>query len=144
MKHSIPKIIHSLVLLVLGIVLVLVIWQPVVPSGWIIHGLAQQIDPQSLSIDEPAVLRFELAGKGGGVYNLKVSKARVEVTEGDTGQVDLIIATNATDFNQLMYQMAQGKADEFKFARLVISNVLKIAGDMSVLELLKPTDEGKQ
>lgn len=144
MRHSIPKIIHSLVLFFLGAVLVLVIWQPVVPSGWIIHGLARQIDPKSLSLEEPAVLRFELAGKGGGVYNLIISKTGAEVTEGDTGHVDLIIATKATDFNQLMFQLAQGKADEFMFARLVISNVLKIAGDMSVLELLKPTDKGKQ
>ena len=110
MKHTLPKVIHSLVLGVLVIVLVLVVWQPVLPSSWIIHGLARQIDPQSLSLEEPAVLRFELAGRGGGDYNLIISRDGVEVTEGDTGHVDLIIRTRATDFNQLMFQMAQGKA----------------------------------
>jgi len=143
MAISIPKIISTLVVTILGTVLALVIWQPVFPSGWIIQGLAKQIDPRNLSLDKPAVLRFELAGKGGGVYNLMLSREKVEVTEGDTHQVDLIIATNATDFNQLVFQMAQGKADEFAVTKLVISNVLKIAGDMSVLESLKPTAKGE-
>jgi hypothetical protein len=143
MAISIPKIISTLVVTILGIVLALVIWQPVFPSGWIIQGLAKQIDPRNLSLDKPAVLRFELAGKGGGIYNLMLSREKVEVTEGDTHQVDLIIATNATDFNKLVFQMAQGKADEFAVTKLVISNVLKIAGDMSVLESLNPTAKGK-
>jgi len=143
MAISIPKIISTLVVTILGTVLALVIWQPVFPSGWIIQGLAKQIDPRNLSLDKPAVLRFELAGKGGGFYNLMLSREKVEVTEGDTHQVDLIIATNATDFNQLVFQMAQGKADEFAVTKLVISNVLKIAGDMSVLESLKPTAKGE-
>jgi len=143
MAISIPKIISTLVVTILGTVLALVIWQPVFPSGWIIQGLAKQIDPRNLSLDKPAVLRFELAGKGGGFYNLMLSREKVEVTEGDTHQVDLIIATNATDFNRLVFQMAQGKADEFAVTKLVISNVLKIAGDMSVLESLKPTAKGE-
>jgi len=144
MALSIPKVISTLVVIILGAVLALVIWQPVLPSGWIIQGLAKQIDPGSLSLDKPAVLRFELSGKGGGVYNLMLSREKVEVTEGDTPQVDLIIATTATDFNQLIFQMAQGKADEFAVTKLVISNVLKIAGDMSVLQSLNPTEKGKQ
>jgi hypothetical protein len=144
MAISIPKIMSTLVVTILGIVLALVIWQPVFPSGWIIQGLAKQIDPRNLSLDKPAVLRFELAGKGGGFYNLMLSREKVEVTEGDTHQVDLIIATNATDFNKLVFQMAQGKADEFAVTKLVISNVLKIAGDMSVLQSLNPTEKGKQ
>jgi hypothetical protein len=139
-----PKVIYALVVFALVTVLALVIWQPVFPSGWIIQGMAKQIDPGNISLDKPAVLRFELAGKGGGYYNLMLSKEKVEVTEGDTNQVDLIIAMKATDFNQLMFQMARGKADEFVFAKLVISNVLKIAGDVSVLELLVPTDGGEQ
>ncbi len=143
MAISIPKIISTLVVTILGTVLALVIWQPVFPSGWIIQGLAKQIDPRNLSLDKPAVLRFELAGKGGGFYNLILSREKVEMTEGDTHQVDLIIATKATDFNQLVFQMAQGKADEFAVTKLVISNVLKIAGDMSVLESLKPTAKGE-
>ena len=144
MRLSIPKVIYALAVFALVTVLALVIWQPVIPSGWIIQGLATQIDPGNLSLNKPAVLRFELAGKGGGFYNLMLSKEVVEVTEGDTNQVDLIIAMKATDFNQLVFQMAQGKADEFVIAKLAISNMLKIAGDMSVLELLHPTDKGEQ
>ena len=144
MRISTPTVLYSFVVFVLLAVLVLVIWQPVLPSRWIIQGLATQIDPVDLSLEEPAVLRFELGGKGGGVYNLMLSREKVEVTEGDTDQVDLMIAMNATDFNQLMFQMAQGRADESAFAKLVISNMLRIAGDMSVLELLNPTDKGEQ
>jgi len=144
MRPSIAKAIHSFVVFVLGVVLVLVIWQPVFPSGWIIQGMATQIEPSTLSLEKPAVLRFELVGKGGGTYNLVLSKEKVEVIEGDTNQVDLIIATKATDFNRLVLQLAQGKADEFTFAKLVISNTLKIAGDMSILETLNPTGKGKQ
>ena len=144
MRLSIPNVSYAFIVIALGIVLALVIWQPVLPSGWIIEGMAKQIDPGNLSLEKPAVLRFELAGKGGGVYNLILSKEKVEVTEGDTNQVDLIIATKATDFNHLIFQMAQGKADEFVFTKLVISNMLKIAGDMSILKSLNPTGKGKQ
>lgn len=144
MRLSIPKVIYTLFVFVLGAVLALVIWQPVIPSGWIIEGMAKQIDPGNLSLDKPVVLRFDLAGKGGGLYNLVLSKEKVAVIEGYTDQVDLVLATKATDFNRLILQMAQGKADESVFAKLVISNELKIAGDMSVLELLNPTDKGKQ
>ena len=144
MRLSTPQALYLAAVFVLGAVLVLVIWQPVFPSGWIIQGMAQQIDPKNLSLDKPAVLRFELAGRGGGNYNLTLSKEKVDVTEGNTNQLDLIIAMKATDFNKLVFQMAQGKADESTFAKLAISNTLKIAGDMSVLELLNPTGRGKQ
>ena len=144
MRLSTPQALYFAAVFVLGAVLVLVIWQPVFPSGWIIQGMAQQIDPKNLSLDKPAVLRFELAGRGGGNYNLTLSKEKVDVTEGNTNQLDLIIAMKATDFNKLVFQMAQGKADESTFAKLAISNTLKIAGDMSVLELLNPTGRGKQ
>lgn len=142
MRHSLSQL-NIIAVIVLGAVLVLVIWQPVFPSGWLIQGMAEQIDPRDLSMDERAVLRFELAGPGGGNYNLMLSNEKVEVTEGNTNQADLIIAMKATDFNQLMFQMVQGKADEFTFAKLAISNTMKIAGDMSVLELLNPADRGK-
>jgi len=144
MRLLTANVITTLVALVLMTVLALVLWQPVFPSAWIIRGMAKQIDPNTLSLDEPAVLRFELAGKGGGDYNLLLSKEKVEVTEGDTEQIDLLIATNATDFNNLVFQMARGKADESVVAKLLISNVLKVAGDMSVLAALNPTDKGKQ
>ena len=144
MSPSIARIVHSFVVFVLLVVLVLVIWQPVFPSGWIIQGMATQIEPHNLALEKPAVLRFELVGRGGGTYNLVLSREKVEVTEGDTNQVDLIIATKATEFNQLFLQLAQGKADEFTFAKLVISNTLKIAGDMSILEVLNSTGKGEQ
>ena len=144
MRRSIPQVLNAIAVIVLGAVLVLVIWQPVFPSGWIIQGMAGQIDPRSLSLDKPAVLRFELAGRGGGNYNLTLSKEKIDVTEGDTNQVDLIIAMNAVEFNELIFQMAQGKADEAMFQKLAISNALRLAGDMSILELLGPTDRGKQ
>lgn len=143
MKRSVPTILNTVLITALGIVLLLVIWQPVIPSGLIIQGMADQLDPESLSLEQPAVLRFELAGRGGGNYNLVLSNEKVEVTEGKTDQADLIIAMMATDFNKLLFQMAQGKADEFTFSKLIISNKLKFAGDMGALELLKPTDRGE-
>lgn len=142
MRKSVPRMLYFFALIVLGIVLVLVIWRPVLPSGWILQGMAEQIDPGSLSLDKPAVLRFELAGSGN--YNLKLSKEKVELTEGNTNQADLIIAMTAVDFNQLVFQMAQGKADDAMFQKLAISNVLRMAGDMSVLESLNPADGRKQ
>ena len=144
MRRSIPQLLNIISVIVLGAVLLMVIWQPVFPSGWIIQGMAERIDPRNLSLDKPAVLRFELAGRGGGNYNLTLSKEKIDVTEGDTNQADLIIAMNAIDFNELIFQMAQGKADEAMFQKLAISNVLRLAGDMSILELLSPTDRGKQ
>ena len=143
MQSRIPQAIYTLMVFLLWVVLILVVWQPVLPSGWIIQGMATQIDPRSLSLDEPAVLRFELAGRGGGIYNLKLSSEVVEVTEGSTRQADLIIATRAADFNRLVFQLAQGTADEFTIAKLVVSNVLKVAGDMSILEGLNPTGKGR-
>jgi len=144
MRISISNSIYTAVYIILGVILVLVIWQPVFPSGWIIRGMAEGMDPQSLSLDKPTVLRFELSGQGGGNYNLLLSKEKVEVSEGRTNQVDLILAMKATDFNGLVFQMVQGKADQFTFQKLVISNVLRMAGDMNVLELLNPADEGSK
>ncbi len=136
MRLSIKNSIYTLVMIALGGILVLVIWQPVFPSGWIIQGMADTIDPKNLSLDKPVVLRFELSGQGGGIYNLVFSPKKVWVTEEDPTQVDLIIAMKAADFNTFIIQMAQGKANEFVFIKLLISNTLKMAGDLSVLELL--------
>jgi hypothetical protein len=140
MRISISNSIYTAVYIVLGVILVLVIWQPVFPSGWIIKGMADQMDPHTLSLDKTAVLRFELSGQGGGNYNLVLSKEKVTMIEGNTNQADLIIAMKATDFNKLVFQIAQGKADESTAMKLLISNTLKTAGDMSVLELLMPAD----
>ena len=144
MRLSMKKALYNFTVIALLVVLVLIIWQPIFPSAWVIQGLAQQIDPNNLALEKQAVLRFELAGRGGGNYNLTLSEDEVKVTEGTTSQADLIIAMKATDFNQLMFQMAQGKADEFTFSKLAISNTLRIAGDMSVLQLLDPTDRGEK
>ena len=138
MRHRTANTLTTLAAAALLAMLALVIWQPVLPSGWIIRGMAEQLDPSSLSLDRPVVLRFELSGNGGGVYNLLLSSDKVEVTEGDTDQVDFLMATQAADFNKLVFEMARGKADEMVVARLVVSNVVKIAGDMSVLEALNP------
>jgi SCP-2 sterol transfer family protein len=140
MSASFKNSIYTLVMIALGVVLVLVIWQPVIPSGWIIEGMADGLDPKSLSIDKPAVLCFKLSGKGGGTYNLMFSKEKIEVTEGRTDQVDLLITMNAADFNTLIFQMAQGKANKSVFMKLIISNTMKMAGDFSVLQLLAPPD----
>ena len=43
MRLSIPQVLYFIAVIVLGAVLVLVIWQPVLPSGWIIQGLATRV-----------------------------------------------------------------------------------------------------
>ncbi|MDX1734322.1 MAG: hypothetical protein R3228_08140 [Halioglobus sp.] len=142
MHITLPRVLYTATLVLLTCGLVLVIWQPVLPSGLIIEGMANQMDARGLALEKPVVLRFELAGRGGGDYNLVMTPEKVEMTEGETNQVDLLIAMKATDFNALVLQMAQGRADESLFAKLMVSNVLKMAGDMSVLALLNPTGEG--
>ena len=144
MKFLTGKSIYNIVLIILGFVLVLVIWQPVIPSGMIIKGMPDMIKSESLSLDKPVVLRFELSGRGGGDYNLLLSREKVEAFEGGTDQADLILSMEATDFNWLIFQMAQGKADEYTFQKLIISNVLRFAGNMEVLALLDPANGGKK
>jgi hypothetical protein len=99
------------------------------------------IDPQNLPDDEQRVVRYDLSGKGGGVYNLVVSKEGVEVVEGETDQVDLVLFMEAKYFNQLMFSFARGKADESMFIRLVLSKVMRFAGDMSIFELIFKNEE---
>lgn len=125
----------------LGLTLVYVIWQPVLPSGFIIQKMAESLKPPDLPQGEQRVLRFDLSGKGGGVYNLVFQRDGVEVVEGDTDQVDLIIFMEATDFNDLMISVARGKADEFTFRRLIIAKVMRFAGDMAVFELMAQSEE---
>ena len=144
MKFLTGKSIYNVVLIVLVVVLVIVIWQPVVPSGLIIKGMPNMIKSGDLSLDKPVVLRFELSGRGGGNYNLLLSREKVEVTEGSINQADLILAMEAADFNKLIFQMAQGKADEYIFQKLIISNTLRFAGNMEVLALLDPANGGKK
>jgi hypothetical protein len=144
MKFLTGKSIYNIVLVVLGVVLVVAIWQPVIPSGLIISGMPDMIKSEGLSLDRPMVVRFELSGRGGGDYNLLLSREKVEVIEGSWDQADLILAMAATDFNRLILQMARGRADEYMFQKLIISNVLRFAGDMEVLQLLDPANGGKE
>ena len=125
----------------LGLTLVYVIWQPVLPSGLIVQKMAESLKPPDLPQGEQRVLRFDLSGKGGGVYNLVFQKDGVEVVEGDTDRVDLILFMEAKDFNNLMISVARGKADEFTFRRLVISKIMRFAGDMGVFELMAQSEE---
>jgi hypothetical protein len=138
MNLSILKKPSSIIIIILCIVLILAIWQPVIPSGYIIDGMADAIDVKNISLEQPVVLKFELSGKGGGDYNIVVdkTKGKAEVIEGDIGKIDLLIAMRAQDFSDLMISMARGKADEYMFKSLVISNKLKIAGDMTLLQKL--------
>lgn len=119
--------------LVLGALLLFVIWDPVFPSGWIIGKMARSIDPARLSLERPVVVRFELSGKGGGVYNIVVQPGKVDVVRGMTESVDLILYMNAAEFNHLLFSLARGKADAYTFRSLVISKALTFAGDLSLL-----------
>jgi putative sterol carrier protein len=114
------------------IIMVLVIWQPVFPSGKIVEGMVDAIDPSKITMDLPKAVQFELSGKGGGVYSLLVTIDEAKFLKGRAEQADLIIYMEATDFNSLMMAMAQGKADAFTFQSAIISNTLKFAGDMGV------------
>ena len=138
MNLSILKKPSSIIIILLCIVLILVIWQPVIPSGYIIDGMADVIDIKNLSLEKPVVLRFELSGRGGGDYNIVVdkNKKKAVVVKGDMGKIDMLIEMRSNDFNDLMISLARGKADEYMFKSLVISNKLKIAGDMMILQKL--------
>ena len=92
---------------------------------------------------EQKVVQFDLGGKGGDVYNLVARKGGVEVIEGETDQVDLILFMEAKDFNDMVFSLARGKADESMFMRLTIAKVMRFAGDMGVLELLFKNEETK-
>jgi len=141
MKRAVSWVLKVICLSLLGLTLIYVIWQPVLPSGFIIQKMAESIKPPDLPKGEQRILRFDLNGKGGGVYNLVFRSDGVEVVEGDTDQVDLILFMEATDFNDLMISVGRGKADEFTFRRLIISKVMRFAGDMGVFALLSQNEE---
>jgi len=143
MKKAVFLLLKVVGLALLGITLVYVIWEPVFPSGWIIKKMADRIDSQNVPPGEERVVRFDLSGKGGGIYNIVVRREGVEVVEGDTDRVDLVLYMEAEDFNDLMFSLARGKADEFTFRRLIISKVLRFAGDMGVFELIFKKEEAK-
>ncbi len=129
----IKKLLSVVGIAVLAISLIVVITNPVVPSKYFIEGMAKQVDKTKSSLEETVTVRFELSGKGGGIYNLRADKTKVEVTEGDIDDVDLIMFMKATEFNSLMINMATGKADEFTIQSLVVGNFMDMAGDMFAL-----------
>ena len=141
MKTVVFTLLKVIGLSLLGLALVYTLWDPVLPSRFLIQGMAGRIDPPSLPDDEQRVVRFDLSGKGGGIYNLVVQEDGVKVVEGETDQVDVVLFMEATDFNDLILSLARGKADEFTFMRLTISKVIRFAGDMGVFELIFKKEE---
>ena len=136
MKPWIGKAFNVTGVTVLGIALILVIWQPVFPSGMLIKKMADSIDPEKILLDLPVVVRFDLSGKGGGVYNILVDKDSVETVQGETEQVDLILYMDAGDFNDMIFSVAIGKADESMFLSLGMSDILRFSGDIEILQKL--------
>ncbi len=118
---------------ILYIILILVIWQPVLPSKYLIMGMARGVEKNKSSLEKSITVRFNLRGRGGGIYNLVADKNQVTVMEGETERVDLIIFMKATDFNSMAIKLATGKADEYTIQSLMISNFLDMAGDFMVL-----------
>ena len=143
MKTVLLRLLKVLGLSLLCLTLVYTIWQPVLPSGFLVRGMAGRIDPGNVPEGEQKVVRFDLSGKGGGMYNLVVTRDGVEVVEGEKGQADLILFMEAKDFNDLIFSLARGKADESTFMRLTISKVMRFAGDMSIFELLFENEEAE-
>ena len=132
----------SIIMIILGIILILVIWKPVLPTSFMIQGMAEMVDVKSLALKEPVVVRFELEGKGGGNYNLVVDSDKAEVTEGVPDRIDCLFKMKAADFTELMYNMASGKANESVYMTLLMSNKLDIAGDMMLFgKLLAPKED---
>lgn len=130
------RILKYLSVAVFAVVVILIIWQPVFPSKFILQGMADQIDVKKLTIELPVVMRFYLTGKGGGVYNIVVTKEKAEVTEGDTDRIDLALKMEASEFNGLMYSLATGEASESAFIKMGVSKRLSYAGDMTIMKEL--------
>jgi hypothetical protein len=120
----------GMAILVIG--LVYAIWQPVFPSGILVKAMVDTIDPKAVSLDRPVVVRFDLSGKGGGVFSVRVDHTSVEMIKGKTDAVDLIIFMKATDFNDMIAAMSKGKGDPTLITRLMISNIFSFAGDMNL------------
>lgn len=142
MKGIAVGVLKGLGLLLLGVALIYVVWQPVVPSRWIIERMAKAVEAPDLPAGEERIIRFDLSGKGGGVYNLVLRKGGVQVVEGrNTERLDLVLFMEARDFNSLMMALARGKADEFTFRRLTVSKVMRFGGDVEVFKLLSRNEK---
>jgi len=136
MNTWLRKTLGALLAVTLVGMLIGVIWQPVFPSGWIVKKMADRIDPETLDMERPVVVRFDLSGKGGGVYNMVVQQDRVDTVKGEAESAHLILYMEARDFNSLMFALATGRADEYTVQSMIISKVLRFAGDMGILEKL--------
>ena len=138
-RRILSKLLKIAGILILGIGLVYAIWQPVFPSSILIKGMADSIDPEKIQTDQGVVVRFDLYGKGGGVYSIKADHSGARMIRGTTETVDLIIFMKATDFNDMMFGMSLGEGDPSLITRLIISDMLSYAGDISVLNKLLNT-----
>lgn len=138
---KIKKVIKILSLLVFVIVMVIIIWQPVFPSKYILKGMAEQIDVQNITQDLPVVIRFYLTGKGGGIYNIVVDSSGAGVVEDDTDRIDLVLKAEAREFNSLIFSLARGKVNETAFINMLIAKRLFYAGDMNILKDLFKREE---
>ncbi len=136
MKAKLLSALRILGLLILAAVLAYVIWQPVLPSGLIIQQMAERIEPGGLSQERPSIVRFDLSGKGGGLYEIVVSGDKVEVVEDGNGPADLILFMEARDFNSLMFDLAMGKVDESVFMHQILSKKMRFAGNMELMKTL--------
>jgi len=141
MKTFLLAMLKVIGLSLLCLTLVYTIWQPVLPSRFLVKGMAGRIDPGNVPEGEQIVVRFDLGGKGGGIFNLVAREDGVEVVEGETDEVDLILFMEAKDFNDMVFSLARGKGDESMFMRLTIAKVMRFAGDMGVFELLFKNEE---
>jgi hypothetical protein len=136
MRPRIVKTVKIAGMATLGIVLILVIWQPVFPSGILIQQMADMIEPEKVSLPLPVVVRFELSGKGGGRHNIIVDKDAVRTHGGETDRVDLILYMDARAFNDLLFSIALGKADDAMFLSLGMSDILRFSGDIEIFKKL--------
>ena len=144
MKKTAGRLLRVTGWVLLGTALVYVIWEPVIPSGWIVREMANRIDPDRVPPGEERVVRFELSGKGGGTYSMVVRNEGVEVVARDTDRVDLVLFMEAEEFNALVLALARGTADASTIIRLVIANVLRFAGDMDVFQELFRQEGGSR
>ena len=144
MKKVVFTVLKGIGLTLLVVTLVYTIWQPVLPSGFLIQGMAGEVAGGNLAEGERKVVRFDLSGKGGGVYNLVARRDGAEVVEGEEiDEVDLVLFMEARDFNNMVFSLARGKGDEAMFMRMTIAKVMRFAGDMSVFELLFEGEEAE-
>ena len=82
MKTVVLTVLKVSGLVLLGFMLVYILLEPVIPSRFLIQGMAKRIDPQSVPEGEQRVVRFELTGKRpanpvAGMVELAVYRSRV-------------------------------------------------------------------